>query len=1202
MIIPQSPFGHNFNPAFYQPAVRAAPPVDDTVPLEDTFFTLPDFETPAKELQFWYEVYKKGDLAEPDLRKKIEELKAIHTPFSIKATSEGIDDQRRVFFLLLEEIESDLNDFSWMHSGDENVIQRHATPCNGGYYYGYTQDSYVFFNRSKSFQGEVRFGICGEGSEPQFEKDRIYAILSVRDFKDEILSRLARIEQDSSLNSYNKFFDIPTSMDSPPFRVWKKQLTSIQWKTQDLQQLLHVIGILFNTFAKVSPSYTQFTHLRDFLLLISPILENMELDEETAGKLLFLDYTISYHRLFSCHSYLGGSLLIKCAKIAPKVFRQLYSDPAQFVEFYCFAYNRLCPLEELLDISEEQALFDCFYRLFDQAVFSKDMNKELSYLTLVHYLRSFPHLWKTHTPTPREHTFWQVVFNAWNSQKVFGYRSKNGEVLSADAPGRVIVENLLRFYLKESGDLTPLEKEILLRQGIALEQPKGASAAETKSLGAIEEQISLLKKMSARLQVEKVKAHACPERANLDVIFECHQIKKRFKGASDPALISVYKEFEAVYDATVSSIPLLSFLRKLSRELRHPLAEPSPALRKFFVVWSQERQFHQSYTGVGTIIQKNLEHARRLFQQQRAKVIQLAAIFFSDPFWQEHPYRSMTIHGTKLSTLHCIVKEQKQERALRATGELVERGIASFAGENCGSMYSRNAHRISFERASQTFEEATWMRCAGKDCSVMMFDTPTNYLQSVLFAIRQVNPFALRRPDFIFSLSALQKEIDALCQIDDASSFTKCDMAIISGHHLNILRFRMTHPDAERVLAPLKKKIDDYIATTKNVPDNIQRIHNALTVAIPFQFSAEDLVHMQDKTPIVFATFSAFDPETGIWNREVTLPSPLFLGPDIPVVFTFEESLQTVLAVSGDTPIQVRPMEELLLAEMLNMIEGSHVQEDRKMEDVQARISSSIKHFALPHYAKPFPRTVHFSSRASFERIEDECVLSSPLFGKSFKDADEYLQEMALPRRPARSTHGTMHMLRASLFCQIMQTILSNKLQKPLSPSERYLITMAAAFHDSARQDEGVDRWDAASAWNFREFLLKLDLPPNELKIYFDAIAKKDEVSETKTMAQMAVHDADCIEILRCIRDVNRFRKERLAIKEALPAEELDAFIREALAFILETETMETKVHFEFDAEDPYQELVALFNKGPYPTLQKYFPGYVEQPGVAPAV
>jgi hypothetical protein len=203
-----------------------------------------------------------------------------------------------------------------------------------------------------------------------------------------------------------------------------------------------------------------------------------------------------------------------------------------------------------------------------------------------------------------------------------------------------------------------------------------------------------------------------------------------------------------------------------------------------------------------------------------------------------------------------------------------------------------------------------------------------------------------------------------------------------------------------------------------------------------------------------------------------------------------------------------------------------------------------------------------------------------------------------------REYHGVMHMLRTTLFSQIFLNIFNPGSDLKM----RFLTALSAAFHDSAREDEGVDRWDEMSAWNLRHFLMLFNSPIRddsgllseniiisqvEIAMCYKALSKKDPPKSEgfKSDLQKSVHDADCIEIIRCLSDPSEFKASELQAASVLPKEKLDLFIQEAILFIKNTESLEVKTHYEHFSRDPYGELLDYLqtNAALYPKMNFYF-------------
>jgi len=181
------------------------------------------------------------------------------------------------------------------------------------------------------------------------------------------------------------------------------------------------------------------------------------------------------------------------------------------------------------------------------------------------------------------------------------------------------------------------------------------------------------------------------------------------------------------------------------------------------------------------------------------------------------------------------------------------------------------------------------------------------------------------------------------------------------------------------------------------------------------------------------------------------------------------------------------------------------------------------------------------------------------------------------------SLHGRMHICRALLFAEAMGHYYIARGLKP----DMYTVRAVTAFHDSGRQDNGVDLWEHDSADLCRHYLLNTS---PRCRVYQQAPALADFTAgliphgEITSLEMQIMHDADVLEYMRLLH-LNtwqtEFLPERLQFLSPydpyLPAEP-DAestryrLIHEAWEFIQLTDNR----HTEFSRAVSY--FNALFN------------------------
>lgn len=113
--------------------------------------------------------------------------------------------------------------------------------------------------------------------------------------------------------------------------------------------------------------------------------------------------------------------------------------------------------------------------------------------------------------------------------------------------------------------------------------------------------------------------------------------------------------------------------------------------------------------------------------------------------------------------------------------------------------------------------------------------------------------------------------------------------------------------------------------------------------------------------------------------------------------------------------------------------------------------------------------------------------------------------------------HSALHGARAAIFVEIFANIYRRLFKEfeNLSDEDIYNATIAALFHDSGREAEGIDVFEGLSAQNARDYLFQCGLPEESAEKVRQIVLHKDDPVRTKDLATVLLHEADCIEYLR---------------------------------------------------------------------------------------
>jgi len=148
-------------------------------------------------------------------------------------------------------------------------------------------------------------------------------------------------------------------------------------------------------------------------------------------------------------------------------------------------------------------------------------------------------------------------------------------------------------------------------------------------------------------------------------------------------------------------------------------------------------------------------------------------------------------------------------------------------------------------------------------------------------------------------------------------------------------------------------------------------------------------------------------------------------------------------------------------------------------------------------------------------------------------------------QKKIRPAHGIQHVCRAALLVPVFANLNrkhGDKEAANLSAYDLKLLQIAALFHDSAREDDGVDRWDHESAMLLYKYLTSvLGVNATKAKQITESVANKEpnpangqfEIIEpeqgkiawrykipsteptARNIYQELLHDADCLDIIR---------------------------------------------------------------------------------------
>ncbi len=259
---------------------------------------------------------------------------------------------------------------------------------------------------------------------------------------------------------------------------------------------------------------------------------------------------------------------------------------------------------------------------------------------------------------------------------------------------------------------------------------------------------------------------------------------------------------------------------------------------------------------------------------------------------------------------------------------------------------------------------------------------------------------------------------------------------------------------------------------------------------------------------------------------------------------------------------------QLKMREMISSSVHPGILQSTNNENGPEALARVLQQVVLPLYKEPMPENPTYLNDTTGSRI------ACGYFEKHF--SKKHIEQVKNKKSSARDTHGAMHAVRVTMWSQLLV-----KLYKELgrdSIDNPLLLGVAAAFHDSAREGEGIDRWDGESAELLRNCLTLAGVDKTLIPQYVQSIKEKDPAHHHfSTDIQRIVHDADCLEIMR-VKGKWAFNPRYLCFYPMCPEKkgQFDALIDEIGSFISLTESKSFHAYLEHNSDDFYGDMMKL--------------------------
>jgi hypothetical protein len=624
------------------------------------------------------------------------------------------------------------------------------------------------------------------------------------------------------------------------------------------------------------------------------------------------------------------------------------------------------------------------------------------------------------------------------------------------------------------------------------------------------------------------------------------------------------------YQTLVKRNPILNAFEEIEEEVYEESSEPfSHKLTTFLSIWLPGDFF------VGDLPNIKRKHLKRYFSLARSEASEALLAFQKNELDKIGPFVAW-FHGTNSGSLPGVFKAGR----LLPGGQILDRpDIVSFSGEWSGRRHfanERNANHISAVPPSSKWTDAG-----------AYYGARTRYLMALLYANKTIG---WRLKKMVFNEEECREFIsDIFLQKPQRTHEDNLHLELALKRLLafdSLINSEIAHLAEVFKQSPLDSRFLEIIKARDQllIPEEQRNL-----ILNPF--------------PIVMAsTIKGEDYERRIGSDEIKIKEILIkngatLGDEIEIAFTAKEHIESLTKQLKPYGIQVYSFATGKLIETSQMIQGSKESEFldslRGYEPSLRReryIAYLLEQDIFPWYKRTLPEIPQYREIGQKEWKK----VDHPNFG-GHSCYNDYIKGVKQGVMAPRRWHGRLHAARTALWAELLQPHLINRSSTQYDESqqmERIYLTVAAAAHDWRRQDEGVDRWDEESGKALHAYLLARSVHPKLAADLAFALKKKDPEGGVFTHDyQRVVHDADCLEIMRCLKNCEKnFRKSELYLMNVESIQH-EGFLTEILAFIRETESPAIATALEFEEEDiPYFSKLLGFlrdRENQYPILNR---------------